>query len=171
MSRLNKPRDDYLIKLREWLGDPTGGMTKGVFGGLEAFIWEDEDLRGEKIGHDLVTIAASQGERDIFTKIVIYPLIRFYHWLWGQSHLTKRYVVDEETGYVEYSEEKIDKAGTIISTTVASILPVIAVLGLFFIKSLVKRIYAMVGITAAFSILLASMSNAKRIEIFAATAT
>jgi hypothetical protein len=151
--------------------DPDGGRSKGVFRGKEAFIWDKRDVRGEKIEHDLVTLATPKGERDVFTKWVIYPVMDIFHQVWGRRKLNKRYVLDEESGYVEYSEETIDRIGKIISTTVASILPVIAVLGLFFIKSLVVRIYAMIGITAAFAILLASMSNGKRIEIFAAVAT
>jgi hypothetical protein len=151
--------------------DKNGGGSKGVFKGKEAFIWSKEDVRREKIEHDLVTVATPRGERDIFTRYIIYPLVGLYHQIWGKRSFNKRYVIDEESGYVEYSEEKIDKVGMIVSTTVASILPVIAVLGLFFVKDIVRRIYAMVGITAGFAVLLAVMSNGKRIEIFAATAT
>ena len=171
LSKLHQPRDDYLTSLREWLMDPKGGRSKGIFNGREAFIWDERDVRGEKVEHDLVTLATPRGERDLFTQYIIYPFLGLFHQIWGRRKLNKRFVIDEESGYVEYSEEKIDRVGTIISTTVASILPVIAVLGLFFVKSLVRRLYTMVGITAAFAILLAVMSNAKRIEIFAATAT
>ncbi|KAF1951111.1 hypothetical protein CC80DRAFT_481821 [Byssothecium circinans] len=171
LSELHQPRDDYLASLRDWLKDRKGGYSKGIFKTKEAFIWEKKDFRGENTEHDLITVARPRGERDLFTKYVICPLVGLFHRIWGRRNLNKRYVIDEESGYVEYSEEKIDRAGTIISTIVASLLPAAAMSALFFINSLQERIHAMLGITAVFAILLAVMSNAKRIEIFTATAT
>jgi hypothetical protein len=99
--------------------------------------------------------------------------VSLFHCAWGRRHLGNRNVLDLESGMVDYDEEKIDRIGMVISTVLASILPVIAVLGLFFVKSLLKRIYIMIGITGGFAGLLALLSNGKgkRIEIFAATAT
>jgi hypothetical protein len=118
-------------------------------------------------------MATPKVERDYFTQAIIYPLVNLYHILWGRKNMHKRNVLDLESGVVDYDEEKIDRIGMVISTILASILPVIAVLGLFFVKDLPKRIYIMIGITGGFAGLLALLSNGKgkRIEIFAATAT
>ncbi|KAJ9640277.1 hypothetical protein H2199_005816 [Coniosporium tulheliwenetii] len=79
-------------------------------------------------------------------------------------------VIDEESGAVQYNETELDKLSMVLSTTIASILPVIAVLGLYFEKNMLKRIYIMIGITAAFAAILSFFSSARRIEIFTATA-
>lgn len=172
LSKLEQPRGSYISAFREWLGDSKGGMSKGLFKNIEAWLWLEKDIRGENVEHDYVALAAPKVERDPFTRVVIYPLVRSYHALWGSKRLDKRFVVDEESQYVEYSEEKMEKVGLVMSTVIASILPVVAVLGLFFVKDLLKRIYIMIGITAGFAGLLAIMSNGKgkRIEIFAANA-
>ncbi|KAF2820084.1 hypothetical protein CC86DRAFT_374782 [Ophiobolus disseminans] len=173
LSKLAKPHKSYLTRLRKWLGDRKGGMQDGVFEHLESWVWKEQDHRGEPTQHDFVTLAEPKVERDYFTRAVIYPLVTFYHVVWGRKHLNKQNAVDLESGVVEYDEEKLDRVGMVISTILASILPVIAVLGLFFVDDLLKRIYIMIGITGGFAGLLALLSNGKgkRIEIFAATAT
>jgi hypothetical protein len=173
VSKLEKPQTGYLTRLREWLADRKGGRKDGVFTHPEGLVWQEKDHRGEDHRQDFVTIAAPKVERDYFTQGIIYPLVSLFHCAWGRRHLGNRNVLDLESGMVDYDEEKIDRIGMVISTVLASILPVIAVLGLFFVKSLLKRIYIMIGITGGFAGLLALLSNGKgkRIEIFAATAT
>lgn len=144
-----------------------------MFAHPEGYVWEPKDHRGESHRQDFVTIAAPKSERDYFTQSIIYPLVSLYHRAWGRRHLEKQNVLDLESGVVDYDEERLDRIGMVISTILASILPVIAVLGLFFVKNLLKRIYIMIGITGGFAGLLVLLSNGKgkRIEIFAATAT
>jgi hypothetical protein len=173
ISQLQKPQGNYLKRLREWIGDSQGGSKPEAFAHPEAWVWRAQDHRGERTESDFVAMAAPTVERDVFTQAVIYPLVALYHALWGRTHMRKQDVLDLESGIVEYNEEKLDRIGMVISTVLASVLPVVAVLGLFFVHSLLKRIYIMIGITAAFAGLLALLSDGKgrRIEIFAATAT
>jgi hypothetical protein len=110
-------------------------------------VWRAQDHRGERTESDFVAMAASTVERDVFTQAVIYPLVALYHALWGRTHMRKQDVLDLESGIVEYNEEKLDRIGMVISTVLASILPVVAVLALL------------------------SDGKGRRIEIFAATAT
>lgn len=59
--------------------DPSGGSSKGAFKYNKAFIWEKEDVRYENIEHDFVTIAMRRGEKDLFTRKILYPFVRVYH--------------------------------------------------------------------------------------------
>ena len=51
----------------------------------------------------------------------------------------------------------------------AAALPGVAVLILYFIKSVKKRIYVLIGLTVAFAIVTKCLTGAKKIEVFTAT--
>jgi hypothetical protein len=71
---------------------------------------------------------------------------------------------------VDHHEGRLSKATNFISTTIASTMPMIAILGLYFEESLLTRIYIAIGITAAFSAILVVFTNVRRVEISMATA-
>jgi hypothetical protein len=97
--------------------------------------------------------------------------ITLYHRIWGQKHKrTGGRIIDEETGLVDYHEGRLSKVTKLMSTIVASTMPMIAILGLYFEKSLLTRIYTAIGITGAFAAMLVVFTSARRIEIFMATA-
>lgn len=162
LRQLKNPAKKNLSILREWLGDPKGG--NGFLRDSEFFTWEPQ------YDGDFVTFGAAKGEQDIFTIWFTSAFAKLYHSLWGHKRNGK-VVIDEESGMVEYRDEYFDKFATAFSTTIASLLPVLAVLGLYFEKGLLKRIYIMIVMTAVFAAVLSLCSKARRIEIFAATAT
>jgi hypothetical protein len=53
---------------------------------------------------------------------------------------------------------------------VAGILPIMAVVILYAVKNIWKRIYISIGLTAAFAIFTKALTNATRVELFMATA-
>jgi hypothetical protein len=57
-----------------------------------------------------------------------------------------------------------------ISTLCAGLFPVLSILALFHIESILKRIYALIGLTVGFALIARILTGAKSIEIFAATA-
>jgi hypothetical protein len=83
----------------------------------------------------------------------------------------KRDIIDPESGIVEYDESYLDRISKIVATTLSSIIPILAILVLYFIKSTSQRIYIMIGFTAVFAAALTTFTSARRIEIFASTAT
>lgn len=131
----------------------------------EFFAW-DQDFH-----QDLLTFYKPPPDQDAFTKWLTTWPITAYHRLWGQKHKrTGPRIIDEETGMVDYHEGRLSKVTKLISMTVASTMPMIAILGLYFEESLLMRIYTAIGITAAFAAILVIFTNARRIEIFMATA-
>ena len=59
----------------------------------------------------------------------------------------------------------------LLATVLSSVLPLIAIVILYRVKETQARIYIAVGITAGFALILALCTNARRVEIFASTAT
>ena len=72
---------------------------------------------------------------------------------------------------ISYSESKLLKAGTFIATVLSSTMPVLSIYVLFIYKNTYIRIGIAAAFTAVFAGMLAFFSSARRIEVFAATAT
>ena len=77
---------------------------------------------------------------------------------------------DEEKGILVYSDTNINRVNKLVSTTIASILPIVAIIVLYTVKTTWQRIYVMIGFTAGFALALASVTSARKLEIFASTA-
>lgn len=163
IHQLSKPSKTNKNYSEEWLRDSKGGTSRlqeDLF-----FAW-DRDFN-----HDLLTFHKPPPDQDAFTKWMTRWPVTLYHRLWGHKHKrTGDRIIDEETGLVDYHEGRLIKATKLMSTTVASTMPMIAILGLYFEKNLLTRIYTAMGITAAFAAILVVFTNARRIEIFMATA-
>jgi hypothetical protein len=56
-----------------------------------------------------------------------------------------------------------------ISTVLSSLLPTISILALYFLRSPLNRLAFIMIFTAIFSLTLATLAKAKRIDVFAAT--
>jgi hypothetical protein len=72
-------------------------------------------------------------------------------------------------GIYMYNDQNLRMIARLASTVVASILPLCSVIILYFIRSNGVRLIIIVVLSAFFSLALALMTNARKIEIFAAT--
>jgi hypothetical protein len=163
LHRLQPPSVFNLQCLEEWLRDSKGGASRLHQDTL--FAWEKD------IDDDLLTFREDSPDQDAFTRWITSWPVSLYHRVWGHKHKrTGGRVIDIETGLVDYHEGRLSKATKLMSTTIASTMPMIAILGLYFEENLLMRIYIAIGITAAFSAILVVFTNARRIEIFMATA-
>lgn len=127
-------------------------------------MWEHED------GCSFVNVGKSRGEHDMFTKFTSWFVVSVLHRYCCLPSTVGR-TVDAETGLISYDESKLIRAGTIVATVLSSTFPVLSILVLYVVKNTYCRIGIAAGSTALFSIFLASFSSARRVEIFAATAT
>jgi hypothetical protein len=57
-----------------------------------------------------------------------------------------------------------------IATAMAALLPVLSILALYFIKSTLKRIYALIAFTVLFAVFTKVFTCASNLDVFAATA-
>lgn len=162
VNLLDAPDSTQLAALRDWLMDKQGGAH--FLKDSEARLWETED------GSSLVRVGNSKGEHDVFTRFTSWFVVSLLHRYSCLPKSTGR-VVDVETGMVSYDESKIIRAGTITATVLSSMFPVLSILVLYVVKNTYARIGIAAGFTALFAVFLASFSSARRVEIFAATAT
>jgi hypothetical protein len=77
---------------------------------------------------------------------------------------------DIGTGIYHYKESALESVLGILVTVVASLLPICSVVALFIVQSNGIRLGMIAIFSACFSLALALMTNARRIEVFAATA-
>ena len=148
--------------MRGWLRDAKGGNN--FLDGVEAETWTEENET------KYFTIKPAISENDVFTAFLRDVLVGIFHKLCGERMKAGR-VIDEESGLMTYEDPRIDKASSIITVIIASVLPVLTIFALDSFKSPKGRIGLIVLFTGVFAAVLAIFSSAKRAEIFAATAT
>jgi hypothetical protein len=71
---------------------------------------------------------------------------------------------------IHYSDNALKKTAEVVGTMCASMLPVLAIVILYLIQSMGRRLGAIAAFTFIFSAVLGIFSNGRRVEIFAATA-
>ncbi|KAK8006695.1 hypothetical protein PG991_012992 [Apiospora marii] len=69
-----------------------------------------------------------------------------------------------------YSPQTISRVGSAAVAALSSTLPTLAILALYFVRDMVTRMGLVILFTTIFSIALAIFTDAKKIEIFSATA-
>jgi hypothetical protein len=73
--------------------------------------------------------------------------------------------------FSKYEDARLKAIIEVISTVISSMLPITSIIILYFVRSLPARLGIILGYTALFSIALAILTKARRVEIFAATST
>ncbi|KAH8745891.1 hypothetical protein F5883DRAFT_586160 [Diaporthe sp. PMI_573] len=159
LSKLDPPTQSNLAFLREWLERPTMGCFP--IRGLDMDAWD--------VKEDLVALK-SPGPRDLTTRWVTNTLIPFYHRLLGEK-LKDPECPDLGDGNIyNYKDTMLASAVDILTTVIASLLPLLSILILFLVHSDAIKLGVIVASSAMFSFALALMTQARRIEVFAATA-
>jgi hypothetical protein len=129
--------------------------------GLDRTSWDKENER------DLVTLR-SRKTVDPFSHWFANKVIPAFHHLIGTKFKTPM-EVDFGAGLYEYNDSILRTIARFVATTVATILPLLSVVVLYVIKANVLRLGVIIILSAFFSLALAVMTNARKIELFAAT--
>lgn len=141
------------------------------FHGVEDAVWNAENV------DDLTSIALPTENRDPLTHFLHTRFLPWYHSLLGHRYKRHVYVADaftdarQQMPIYHYSDKRVLLAVTICSTVVASMIPSLSSLALFFIRRQGARVGAIVGFTFLFSMVVVLVAPAKRIETFVATST
>ncbi|KAH0434544.1 hypothetical protein CcaCcLH18_05287 [Colletotrichum camelliae] len=162
VNQIDSPMDSQLEILKDWLRDKK--LAHPFLEDYEQLTWEEND---ERI---YMCLRPKAPEDDSFTRFVSRFLLRAY------NHLRPRQTrhaetVDEISGHLSYSPDFIRKLSNLGTTILACIMPVLTIFVLNIIHSTNIRILVTLIFTAVFALLIATFSNAKKVEIFAATAT
>ncbi|CAG8977261.1 hypothetical protein HYALB_00009358 [Hymenoscyphus albidus] len=156
LTSFHEPEAGNLEFLNEWLRDPRHG--KSALEGLDRQVWKD--------GRDLLVAKPDGLADDSLTRILRKYLTFPFHILWSRY----RSPVDVENGIYKYDEEAVIRLANVIGMAVSALLPVLAVVVLYFVHDMLKRLAMVAMFTVIFSLALMATTKARRIEIFAATA-
>ncbi|KAK2744187.1 hypothetical protein CKAH01_18354 [Colletotrichum kahawae] len=111
-----------------------------------------------------------EGDEDSFTRFTSNIIIWAFHQILGHR-LKFGETIDTTSQHVSYSQSSVKRMSNLATTVMASIMPVLTIFVLNIISSTNLRILVTMVFTAVFALLIATFSNAKKVEIFAATAT
>lgn len=117
-----------------------------------------------------ITLKPQIGDADYFTEWLASRIAGVFHRCLGYRCDIGE-VIDEESGLRSYNDTRINTVSKIFSTVVSSILPVVTILVLYKIQNTWWRIGSSILFTALFAFFLSIFTEARRVEIFAATAT
>lgn len=155
---MHKPRSESINTLNRCLNDL---RSKEYLLGTESKTWEDMNVR-----YDLVTSKAVL-EHDRLTQWLMTKLLDRYHFLFGRLYKKPR---GGGGDLFKYHDSHIEFVMDVFSMVLSSLLPVAAIVVLYLVQSMAKRLAIVAVFTAGFSLLLAIATKAKRPENFAATA-
>ncbi|XPS92847.1 hypothetical protein M3J09_002224 [Ascochyta lentis] len=162
VQRVVQPTNRELNQLVDWLSRPKG--ENGFLVGEEAKVWQCEDVS------EYVTLFPRELEDDAFTSLLSGRLLDLYHKAFGHRRQKKYGTGARDVEVRKYSAERIGKASNIVVAAISSLLPTLVILALYFVKRMIVRIGLVIMFTAVFSIALAWFTDARKVEIFSATA-
>ncbi|KAL8685038.1 MAG: hypothetical protein Q9224_006004, partial [Gallowayella concinna] len=157
IRKVAKPTSNDVKFLREWLERPEGG---------DFFLRSHEDSTW-KSNDDFLALISEQAGRDSLTWLINEKVVPWYHRRWG--YRSKPSSSAEWDGVWDYHKEKLEKIGNAISTLLAALLPSISILILYFVSKPASRLITISLFSVFFSLILTTVSAAKRVEVFAAT--
>lgn len=70
---------------------------------------------------------------------------------------------------MEYSDAYLLRINSVLVSVLSSLIPVMAIVALYFVHTTARRIGVTVAFTTIFAFVLAQFTNARRLEIFAST--
>ncbi|KAK7962942.1 uncharacterized protein PG986_003767 [Apiospora aurea] len=182
IARLGAPVPQDISFLREWWRRP--GM------GYFPLVGADRNSYSEERERDLVAVKARSAP-DLFTRWFHGALVSRWHGWFGRNakvdiiepfsifHASHPLFSGKEKGdqtelgighgIYEYSDARLAGAARVIATVVASLLPTVSVVIQYFIHDDLVKLYLIVLASAVFALALAVMTNARMVEVFAAT--
>lgn len=172
LSRLNQPENQELKALR----DPLELLP---LIGPDGKAWDDKT--------DLISVSQLDS-RDPFSKFAFHAIVPFWHKMIGRhfkvsslllvnqhrvisSDLLYKKPITEApaTNICHYSNSRLRGLIDIVGTLISSLLLISSIIVLYFISNPLHRLWLIAGFTAFFSLCLALITDARRVEIFAAS--
>ncbi|OTA79954.1 hypothetical protein M434DRAFT_86781 [Hypoxylon sp. CO27-5] len=163
ISKLEGPNSNDLEFLHSWFERPSMGCFP--IRGLDYKAWE------QRLENDLIAIKPRLPP-DPFSRWVTNTIFPLYHRVFGfKFHVRKKPDSTEVgDGLYTYEESLLGSIINIITTVVAAVLPLLSIVVLYIVDSDATKLGIIVVFSACFALILAVMTSARRIEVFAATA-
>ncbi|KAH6664981.1 hypothetical protein B0J14DRAFT_661091 [Halenospora varia] len=161
LSKAKKPSKRQLNFLTDWLRRPS--MGNSFLKDREQTIWQAQNAP------DLVTLFSHTQEKDGFTTLMSGVMLDIYHRIWGHRR-KQTYNLDHEGKITAYDEKRLERIASILCGVIASLLPILAILALYFVKRMLLRIGLTIIFTAVFSLTISLFTETSKVNVFAATA-
>lgn len=126
--------------------------------GLDSTTWSNPDLK-----QDLVSVTSSE-RVDSISLWSAQAFLKLVNAMCGAK-------LDKIDGIVHIDQDTLSRPSFILSTMLSSLLPVLAIVVLYLVHNMARRLAVIAVFTGVFSIGMTSLTSAKRGEIFAATST
>lgn len=124
-----------------------------------------------------MTLQPSSDEQDALSKKLSNSLLDIWNFLrpFHPSSTSARDArfqksIESDDGIMHYSQEGLLKFNNILISVIGAAMPIVSIVALYFIETEGGRIGAMAGFTILFAFVLATCTNARRLEIAASTA-
>lgn len=127
---------------------------------------QDSTLWKTSAPSDLIAIQPRKADDPLGTWFLS-KVFLWWHDLIG--HRIKR-PVDDEAGYFEYEDKHVLRAANVLGSVVSSGLLVGSIMALYFVNNMLVRLGIVAAFTQVFSLVLILATNARKVEVFAATA-
>ncbi|TKA82585.1 hypothetical protein B0A55_01189 [Friedmanniomyces simplex] len=124
-------------------------------------VWDDDR---KPIQQDLVTLNPEFGNQDPFTRFFTTTFMDWWHRVWSRFR-----PADGDLGEYVYSERAMSRYMGAITMVVASALPTLSIVVLYFIQTELWRLVFIVLFSGVFAAALAIFTEARRVEVFAAS--
>jgi hypothetical protein len=162
LSHLSQPNRYDLNFLRTYMQDPKSGNHPIL--GLDRCVYD-----GSLDGNDLISLCRPMNT-DILSRVIRNKLVPSIHNLLG-AKFKDSISCAPESSITQYSDGLINSAINVLGTVVSSLLPVLAIVVLYYVKDMLARLGCIAAFTGLFSLALGLMTQGSRVEIFAATST
>ncbi|KAF2164741.1 hypothetical protein M409DRAFT_25134 [Zasmidium cellare ATCC 36951] len=109
----------------------------------------DADIFGKRrLDRDLVSLYARPSEQDLASESVTTHLLTWFHKLWGSKSSARKQSkgIDPLSGAMDYNKETLLRLNTILISVISAAMPVLSIIALYYIKSTIERIGALVVI-------------------------
>ncbi|KAL3419832.1 hypothetical protein PVAG01_08330 [Phlyctema vagabunda] len=162
MALLPKPNPTNLESLRGLLERPSMGNFSLTGEDWHTWAPNDKPIHHEE---DLIALRARHNQDRFSTFVIEKLVIRIHNLIWHRF----RQPADLESGIVFYNVKNLLRFTAIITTVIASLLPVLATCILYYLESMDAKLGVIAIFTFVFALCLTTFTNAKKGEIFTAT--
>ncbi|KAI0834736.1 hypothetical protein F5Y06DRAFT_306613 [Hypoxylon sp. FL0890] len=123
---------------------------------------------------DLLFLGDEPGDDDLLARFLVGPVLKVFHGCW---RTLKRPVPDLEnqvqggqTALYQYSDIKIRAVVHTLGSVMSTVVPIISIVVLYLVESMPLRLGLVCIFSVIFSVAMSLVTNARRVEIFAAAA-
>ncbi|KAK7999403.1 hypothetical protein PG990_012003 [Apiospora arundinis] len=126
--------------------------------------------------HDLLFLREDTMEDDFLSRLMVGPVLRLFHQFWRffkrpQPHDEEAVAEQGElTALWNYSDRHVRLVANLVGSGISSLLPMLSIIALFYVKDTLARLGLVCVFTAIFSFFMFLATQCRRVEIFAATA-